>query len=77
MTQNRNVVERMWSMRFGFDSPPSTALETITMGHLHGPRHARVALNHEDADSSPVLLPITRGNRIGTFDSCGAQESPG
>jgi predicted acyl esterase len=59
------------------DETPATALEAIAMGHLHGPRHARVTLYHEDAYPSQVLLPITRGNRIGTFVSGGAQEAPG
>ncbi|HVA06404.1 MAG TPA: CocE/NonD family hydrolase [Acidimicrobiales bacterium] len=59
------------------DETPQTALEAIAMGHLHGTQHARVQIFHDDERPSRLLLPITRGNRIGTFISGGVPSPPG
>lgn len=56
---------------------PATALNAIAMGHLASPRHSRITVWHDDDHPSQLLLPITRGNRIGTFMSGGVQEPPG
>ncbi len=59
------------------DETPKTALEAIAQGHLHGASHARIRIFHDDERPSHLLLPITRGNRIGTYVSGGVQEPPG
>ena len=53
------------------DEAPSNYLEVIGTGHLHRPMAARVTVHHNAENPSHLLLPVTRGNRIGTFISGG------
>jgi predicted acyl esterase len=50
---------------------PRNDLEWIALGHLGRPNAATVMVHHSDAYPSYLLLPVTRGNRIGTFMSGG------
>jgi hypothetical protein len=53
------------------DEPPSSFIERIGQGHIRRPGAARVTIHHDGAHPSHLLLPITRGNRLGTFISGG------
>ena len=53
------------------DEAPATFLERIAQGHVWRPGAAHVTVHHARAYPSHLLLPITRGNRIGTFISGG------
>jgi len=51
--------------------PPSHHLHAIGAGHVAGSSSARVTIYHDFENPSHLLLPIIRGNRIGTFISGG------
>jgi len=53
------------------DEAPETPLEAISLGHLARQEGSRVTILHNDAHPSNLILPITRGNRIGMFESGG------
>lgn len=53
------------------DEPPSNALHLIGAGHIARPYSSRVTVYHNAENPSHLLLPITRGNRLGTFMSGG------
>jgi predicted acyl esterase len=53
------------------DERPGTDLEWIGQGHLWRPTPARLLVRHCPEHPSSLLLPIVRGNRIGTFVSGG------
>lgn len=59
------------------DEKPANALQAIAMGHVWSPESSRVSVYHDGDHPSALLLPIVRGNRIGTFMSGGLQEPPG
>ena len=54
------------------DDPPRNALEMNASGHLRRQSASRLAVYHDAARPSHLLLPITRGNVMGTFVSGGA-----
>ena len=51
--------------------PPSHHLHGIASGHVARQLSSRVTIYHDAEHPSHLLLPITRGNRIGTFISGG------
>jgi len=53
------------------DEQPANFLEAIAMGHLWRQSASRVTVYHNAAYPSHLLLPVTRGNRIGTYMSGG------
>jgi predicted acyl esterase len=53
------------------DEAPQHDLQWIAQGHLHRPVASIVTIHHSLEYPSQLLLPITRGNRIGTFFSGG------
>jgi len=53
------------------DEQPSNFLQAIGMGHLWRLSASRVTVYHQAEYPSHLLLPITRGNRIGTYMSGG------
>jgi predicted acyl esterase len=53
------------------DEPPANTLEVISMGHMARPSGARVTVLHDEDHPSHLILPVTAGNRIGTFVSGG------
>jgi predicted acyl esterase len=53
------------------DDAPKNYLELIGIGHVSRSSASRVTLHHNADYPSHLLLPITRGNRIGTFISGG------
>lgn len=55
----------------GADDPPSHPLEMIASGHLTRVSPSRITIYHNDDFASALLLPITRGNVLGTFVSGG------
>jgi predicted acyl esterase len=59
------------------DEEPANALQAIAVGHIWSPASSRVSVYHDGDHPSALLLPIVRGNRIGTFMSGGVQELPG
>jgi predicted acyl esterase len=54
------------------DEPPQNDLQWIGQGHLHRPAASTVTIHHSLEYPSHLLLPVTRGNRIGTFFSGGS-----
>jgi hypothetical protein len=58
------------------DEAPANTLEIINMGHLWRGREAAVTVHHSRAHASYILLPITRGNLIGTYFSGGVLPRP-
>ena len=52
--------------------PPTHHLHGIGSGHVARQSSSRVRIYHDAEHPSHLLLPITRGNRIGTFISGGA-----
>ncbi len=58
------------------DEEPATMLEIINMGHLWRAREAAITVHHNRAHPSHLLLPITRGNVIGTYYSGGVLAKP-
>jgi predicted acyl esterase len=53
------------------DEPPKTTLDFLRAGHLYSQAHNIVSIYHDADHPSHVLLPITRGNVVGTFLSGG------
>lgn len=53
------------------DETPETALHAVGVGHLARSSASRVTILHDADHPSHLLLPITRGNRIGTYMSGG------
>ncbi len=53
------------------DETPKTFIESIGQGQIRRQRASNVTVYHNAEHPSHLLLPITRGNRIGTFISGG------
>ena len=53
------------------DEEPKTALETLSTGHVWRDRPSMVTVYHNADYPSCLILPITRGNIIGTYMSGG------
>jgi predicted acyl esterase len=53
------------------DEPPADALHAVGSGHIWRASGSRVTVRHDADHPSHLLLPITRGNRIGTYMSGG------
>ena len=53
------------------DEKPTNFLQAIGMGHLWRQSASRVTVYHNSEFPSHLLLPVTRGNRIGTYMSGG------
>jgi predicted acyl esterase len=53
------------------DEKPTNFLQAIGMGHLWRQSASRVTVYHNSESPSHLLLPVTRGNRIGTYMSGG------
>src|SRR5437867_13048471 len=51
--------------------PPTHHLHGIGSGHVALQSSSRVTIYHDSDHPSHLLLPVTRGNRIGTFISGG------
>lgn len=57
------------------DETPTNFNEVVSSGHLARPTASRVTIHHDADHPSHLLLPITRGNVIGTFFSGGTLEA--
>ena len=53
------------------DDAPHTPMETVATGHIARQKASRVTIYHDEEHPSHLLLPITKGNRLGTFISGG------
>ncbi len=53
------------------DDPPANFLHRIGQGALSRPNASHVTLHHDASRASHLLLPITRGNLMGTYLSGG------
>ena len=53
------------------DDVPKNDLDALGIGHISRTTAARVSVHHSSNYPSHLLLPVTRGNRIGTFISGG------
>jgi uncharacterized protein len=53
------------------DETPRNSLETAAVGHLWRRAGSHISVHHNAECPSHLLLPITKGNRIGTFISGG------
>jgi predicted acyl esterase len=53
------------------NDPPTNITEDIGLGSVSRPMASHVSVHHNADNPSHLLLPITRGNRIGTFISGG------
>jgi predicted acyl esterase len=53
------------------DDEPAHSLEAIASGHIRRQAPARITVYHDDRYPSHLLLPITRGNVLGTYISGG------
>ncbi len=53
------------------DDLPQTSLEAVAVGHLSRRAGSHVTVQHNAEFPSHLLLPITKGNRVGTFISGG------
>ena len=58
-------------IRCADDEPPKMFLERIGQGGITRPKASHVTIHHNAQRPSHLLLPITRGNRIGTYISGG------
>lgn len=58
-------------VRCADDDPAETFLDRIAQGAMTRPRAAQVSVHHSAQYPSHLLLPVTRGNRIGSFISGG------
>ncbi len=58
------------------DETPANLLEVINMGHLRRAREAAITVHHSREYPSHLLLPITKGNVIGTYYSAGRLGKP-
>jgi predicted acyl esterase len=61
-------------IRCADDDPPESFLHRIGQGALTRPRASHVSIHHDASHPSHLLLPITRGNLIGTYLSSGVLE---
>jgi hypothetical protein len=59
------------------DEQPMDPLRATAFGHIHRQRAARLTVHHSPDRPSCVLLPVTAGNRVGTYLSDGVLEPPG
>lgn len=57
------------------DDPPKNTFEAIASEHIRRQKATRVTVYHDGRHPSNVLLPVTRGNLIGTFMSGGKTSS--
>lgn len=62
-------------IRCADDEPPKLFLERIGQGAITRPTSSHVTIHHNAQRPSYLLLPITRGNRIGTYISGGSGSS--
>jgi hypothetical protein len=53
------------------DEPPANFLHRIAQGSLTSPAATHVTIHHDARRPSHLLLPVTRGNLMGTFISGG------
>jgi predicted acyl esterase len=53
------------------DEVPNNSLEAVGIGHLSRRTGSHVTVHHNAEHPSHLLLPITKGNRIGTYISGG------
>ena len=53
------------------DDKPNNAMEALGAGHIRGQKGIRITVYHNDEHPSNLLLPITKGNFLGTFRSGG------
>ena len=53
------------------DDTPSDFLDVHGLGRLWRETHAEVTVYHDDDHPSHLLVPVTKGNRLGTFMSGG------
>jgi hypothetical protein len=53
------------------DDVPGNYLEIIGLGHIARSGASQVSVHHNSNYPSHLLLPVTRGNRLGTFMSGG------
>jgi uncharacterized protein len=51
----------------GCDDAPKNPLEAIASGHMSRQSPSRITVYHDEDHPSSLLLPVTRGNIIGTF----------
>ena len=58
-------------VRCADDDAAEIFLHRIAQGSITRPRASHVSVHHDAAHPSHLLLPVTRGNRIGTFISGG------
>ncbi len=59
------------------DEAPKDALQWIAQGHVSRPFASTITVHHSPEFPSCLLLPVTRGNRIGTYMSGGMVGPPG
>ncbi|MDP7424640.1 MAG: hypothetical protein QF394_04375, partial [Rhodospirillales bacterium] len=57
------------------DENPGNLLHAISMGHLSRQESSRITVHHSREYPSNLVLPITKGNRIGTYYSGGVLPS--
>jgi hypothetical protein len=60
----------LW-IRCADDEKPKSFLEAIGQGHLWSQRASWITVYHDSEHPSCLLLPITKGNIVGTFLSGG------
>ena len=53
------------------DDKPKHAMEALGVGHIRGQKANRITVYHNEDYPSNLLLPITKGNFLGTFRSGG------
>ncbi len=58
-------------VRCADDDPTEVFLHRLAQGSITRPRASHVSVHHDAAHPSHLLLPVTRGNRIGSFISGG------
>jgi hypothetical protein len=58
------------------DDKPRDFLDLHGLGHLWRDNPAQVTVYHSNQYPSHLLVPITKGNRIGTFMSGGVLKPP-
>jgi len=62
-------------IRSADDETPTNFNELVSSGHLSRPMPSRVTVHHDAEHPSCLLLPVTRGNVVGTYFSGGRLES--
>ena len=55
---------------------PEHTLQAIALGHLSQSKASKVTIHHSREYPSNLVLPITKGNRIGTYYSGGILPKP-